>query len=181
MVNKMHTILLIFLVVAISGCIADPYKARIGDRDVQFRSDLNEARRISIYPDESAARSLLLDPQKLTVGVVYVSNNYSINGYYFADAWEFEFKFTKIIKERIGVAKNLVTLNITDISELETVKEENELDAIVFLEAFSNETSVRIDGDIVYVRGKDMSQQPRRKYTDLDLAVDRLLLALLSV
>ena len=179
MVKKMHVMLLIFIVVTISGCIADPYKARIGDRDVQFRSDLNEARRVPIFPDESAARSLLLDPEKLTVGLVYVSNE-SVNGYYFVDSYEFGFKFTLITKERIGVAKRLVGLNITDISELETIKEENELDAIVFLEAFSNETSVRVDDDTVYVRGKDMSQN-KRKYTDLDLAVDRLLLALLAV
>jgi hypothetical protein len=48
------------------------------------------------------------------------------------------------------------------------------------MRAGAERTAVTVDGNVVIVEGKDMTEEGRA-YTDLDLAADKLLLSLLEV
>ena len=54
-------VLLLVVVVISSGCVTqNPYRLKIGGKDVDFRANLDEARKVPVYPSELEIKKALL-------------------------------------------------------------------------------------------------------------------------
>jgi hypothetical protein len=181
-------IAILLVLVLASACIgqakANPYQLTFGGAMLTFRANLEQAAKTPV-DDANSVRALLLDPNIEEVHLAYIPNQSAaprggtITGFYLVDGYELAYKLTAIYSTYFGGAVNIITLPLNSTGEaLAAATKER---PVIIMEAGRNPTEVRIDGNysIVYVRGADMSQNGR-DYTDLDLAVDKLLLVLMG-
>ena len=180
MKNKIALLTLI-LIVSTSACISNPFQKEFDGVKYTFRSDLNEANKISVYPSENTLSDFLLRTDYSIVKFVFVSNE-SLNGYYATDFGELTlgFKVLRDHKNYFFNVENITTIMLNSSEEISGVLDEN---PTILLIADSNQTAVNVDifNNLITIEGRDMRQlEINRKYTDLDLATDKLLLTLME-
>lgn len=170
-------ILLITFVILISLCIQKPNQKKFAGQTLNFRSDLIQAQKTEVYPSETALKDVLLSPEVAKIWIAYFPNDQE-NAYYLVAAYEFSYKMTIVNKYYFQLVKRIEVLALNSTEELLPTKEE----PVVLLlgPSKTNETSVRVDDYLITASGKDFSEI-NRQYTDLDLAVDKLLLVLMEV
>lgn len=193
-------------VIFISACLGNPevYKIKFAGMDVNFRADLTKAEKISLEPGSDAVRQVMFEAPVETVRFAFVDGEGNA-GYYGVTGFELQYKtilaykqyiftdkaipqtedgkecvyFEKLLTGGIGTQRRIcfetVVLNSTD----DAAGMANESAPIILMDAGAPETKVSVEGSIVKIMGKDMSQE-NRKYTDLDLAADKFLLVLLK-
>jgi len=170
---------LLVLAVLVSACVAqpDPYKMNVGGQKMTTRANLEEAAKVPVYPDASTLKSVLLTPDVGVIKIAYIPANES-NGFYTVAGFEISYKMTIIQKAVFGDYPNIegLVLNSTD----EAYKLASVRSPVILMRAGAERTAVTVDGNVVIVEGKDMTEEGRA-YTDLDLAADKLLLSLLEV
>lgn len=171
----------------------NPYQMRFANETLNFRADLNKAALITA-PDDQDIRNAVLSGNVSRVKISYAPDE-RYNGFYAADSFEISYKLFIIFKYNFGIngyvyagesgencmffeetGKRMCILSEPVPSE-DDVKAGN-AEAVIFLSA-SNETSVSLNGNIIYVKGKPDYEQDG-KYTGLDMATDRFLLALMK-
>lgn len=172
----------------------NPYQMKFANETLNFRADLNKAALVAATPDDQSIRNAVLSGNVSRVKISYAPDE-RYNGFYAADSFEITYKLFIIFKYRFGIngyvyegesgencmffeetGKRMCILSEPVPSE-DDVKAGN-AEAIIFLSA-ANETSVSLKDNVIYVRGKPDYEQGG-KYTGLDLATDRFLLALMK-
>lgn len=169
--------LLVLAIILISGCASNPYQMNFAGNDIVFRANLLKAREIRVYPDEQALKQLLLSPDIEKIKIAFVSNDEE-NGFFAVASYELGFKLTKAYTFYYQKNPVFESTPINSTAELKPSKTE----PILFLlgpKTGANQTAVTVKDNLVVLEGKDFSEINRR-YTDLDLAVDKLLLAIMS-
>ncbi|MEM5814658.1 MAG: hypothetical protein QXD77_02480 [Candidatus Aenigmatarchaeota archaeon] len=166
------------LVLLVSACVAqsNPYQMEFAGSKLSFRSNLDRAKDVMLS-DGEAAKALLLDPGIPTIILAYVPDN-ATNGFYTVAGYELSYKLTLAHQAYFGSAPDIkgVALNTTEEAyAMATIDV-----PVILMKAGSDRTAVTVDGDVIIVEGKDMTENGR-DYTDLDLAADRLLLEILKV
>ena len=193
-------------VVLISACLGAPevYKIKFAGLDVNFRADLNNAEKVSLEPGAEAVRQIMFENPVSIVRIAFAPND-DFNGFYRVAGFElatktilaykqfiftdksfsqqegdvscviFEKSFSGGVAAQRKICFETVSLNSTE----EAFAMANETAPILLMEAGANETKVLVDRNVVRMTGKDMTESGR-KYTDLDLAVDKFLLVLLN-
>jgi len=181
-------ILAILVIMLTSACIgqakSSPYKLGFSGTTLTFRANLEEAAKTPVN-DIKGLRDLFLDPNVEGVQLAYVPNQSAaprggtITGFYLVDGYELAYKLTAIYGTYFGEAVPVTTLTLNSTGEaLNFATKET---PVILMQAGQGPTEVRLSSDdsIVYVSGADMTQDGR-DYTDLDLAVDKLLLVLMG-
>ncbi|MEM5804818.1 MAG: hypothetical protein QXU82_03175 [Candidatus Aenigmatarchaeota archaeon] len=157
----------------------NPYKLKIGEKDVEFRANLNEAAKVPVYPSELEIKKVLLGADVEKVRIAFISND-TENSYYAVDGFEIAYKLGTIYVVMFGESLPIESLPANSSAEVfanATAKE-----PVIFMKgpgAGATKTQVTLVNNTVIVEGPDLSEEGRT-YTDLDLAVDKLLLVLLG-
>jgi len=177
-VRTKAVIVTLVLIVLVCACVgqANPYKADIGGKSVTFRANLDEAKKVPIN-DLDSLKNLLFSSSVQKIYIAYVPDN-SSNGFYAVTGYELSYKMIAIQNTLYGDSPKIegLLLNSTD----EAYNMTNVDTPVILMKAGSDRTAVSFDRNLVIVEGKDMTENGR-DYTDLDLAADKLLLALLEV
>lgn len=178
-------ILALFSIVLISACLSptglfiskDPFKTTFAGQELAFRSNLIEASKVPVYT-EAALKELLLNPDIEKVRIAYIPND-AENGFYAVSGYEVTYKLIVINKFYWQKTLYIEPYDINSTSEIVASKTEP---VIVLLgpNTGATQTAVTVKDNVVIVEGKDFSEV-YRKYTDLDLAVDKLLLVLMDI
>ena len=195
--KKLILISLIFLIIIFSACVQDPYKRDFAGVTLRFRANLNEADKVPVYPNETALGRLLMNSEIKRIVISYIPND-SENPYYLAASYEIAYKLTIIYKYYYGDTRVIDTgnENETCLLFIETnrtmciqplaIDSKDELITTDVQPAFlllgpsqTNETSVRVEENLIIASGKNFEEEDRT-YTDLDLAVDKILLILMG-
>ena len=193
-------------IIFISACLGTPenYKIKFAGVDVNFRADLNKAEKVLLEPGTGAVKETMFTNPVNLVRVAFVPDDAN-NGFYSVAGFEIQYKtvlaykqfiftdkaisqsegglqcvyFEKLLVGAMGTQRRIcfetVILNSTD----EAIAMANETAPMILMEAGADETKVSINGNLIRIMGKDMSQT-NRKYTDLDLAADKFLLVLMN-
>ena len=176
---KVKIFVLLMAVVVCSACVGqhNPYRHDIGGTATTFRADLDKASLVQVLPDDGSLRELLLGPNVKKIVVGFVPDE-RFNGFYTVAGYEISYKMVLIQSTWWGEAPPMesVVLNSTE----DAYRLADPYTPVLVMMGGSNTTAVTVDGNVVLIEGKDMTEK-NRFYTDLDLAVDRMLLALLKV
>ncbi len=193
------------LVLMLSGCVTEKpekpvHAMNFHGLELHFRGDLNKAKHVPVFPDERSLVKMLLGKEVKRVTIAF-PNVSSGAGYYAVAGFELAFKLTVIYnsiyspfhppeteekngytclfypdyQKEICIGKKI----FADESELKAGRGEVIIALFAGELAHSTEIYAESSKSVIYVYGKDLSQQ-NRSYTDLDLAADKLLLMLFS-
>jgi len=170
---------LIILTILISGCLfRDPYKREFAGVTLNFRANLNEAEKIPLYPSEKTLRDVLLSDSIEEIGIAYIPNE-SENSFYLAASYELAYKLTIINKYYFQHPKPIVSIALNSTEEVFDLSSVERAMIILLGPSKTDATAVTIRSTVVFAEGKDFSEV-NRTYTDLDLAVDKILLVLMK-
>jgi len=183
--NKLIIFTVILSIIFISGCVQEEtgtYDYNYYGTEMKFNSNLDEASKINVYPDNETLQKTLFGYNVVGVQFAYYKNDTEAP-YYAKSLISFTSKFQKIntIRWSYDISKRITVtmLNSTDQLLNTTIEEP----AILLLgSAFTNETKIVVDGNVVKVYGKDLTLRSGKYagYTDFDLALDKILLVLME-
>ncbi|MBU3904666.1 MAG: hypothetical protein KJ906_00760 [Nanoarchaeota archaeon] len=173
-------------IVLVSGCVEDTngtYDARYINSDLTFLSNLDIAQNISVYPDEDTLRHTIFGYQVASLQFAYYDNDKEAP-LYMKSLMSFASKYTKMTYDRWGGYDmngriTSVMLNSTDDLPNATVEDP----AILLLgPGFGKETHIIVVDNIVMVYGKDLTLRDGKyaKYSDFDLALDKIIMVLME-
>lgn len=203
--NSLKALIAIIIVITVAGILLygfqptqNPYQKEFGGETRNFRANLIEAEKVPVYPGADALRVVFLSGNVSKITLYFPEDNES--GFYIAPVMEFIVKMGTIYKYYRGdegflfgdegrenclyfyadgssvcfESKPVKTIDASNIAS----SEQNP--AILLLgPPFSNKTAVTITNNMITVEGKSFDET-NRKYTDLDLATDKLLLELMK-
>jgi len=176
----------------------DPYTLFYEGDDRHFRANLYEANKTPVYPNESAIENVLLNPDIYKIYIAYIPND-NENSYYLASSFELTIKLSLVYRHYLPV--NVSTFKDPDNSSCLLFQEYER--AICFLSfpinstselaptstepvilllgpSQANKTAVNVSNNIITIEGKDVTQVDRN-YNDLDMAVDKVLLYMMTL
>ncbi len=166
----------VFAIILISACVSDSYRYDFAGQKMSFRANLQEASKVPVYPEESAVKQVLLSPSVQKVWVAYVPNDEE-NGFFSVSSFEVGYKLTIIYKYYFGREKPIESLALNSTEGLKASENEP---VILFItpKSGAKQTAVTVENNIIRLEGKDMGEV-NRQYTDLDMAIDKMLLVLM--
>ncbi|MEM5778284.1 MAG: hypothetical protein QXD43_00395 [Candidatus Aenigmatarchaeota archaeon] len=176
-------VFLTILIVLTAGCIEKPltsYQKKFAGLTLNFRANLTEAEKVLVEPDENALRNVLLNYNAEEFGIAYIPNE-TENAYYLAASYELAYKLTIINKYYFNRVKFIDSIPVNNITEAFLIAKEEKPIILLLGESQTNLTAVKVfpTGYVVIAYGGNFSEIDR-KYNDLDLAVDKILLVLMS-
>jgi len=176
-------ILIIILMIFIAGCIEkphNPYQKEFAGILLNFRANLDEAENISIHPDEKTLRDVLLNSNLEEIGIAYIDNE-TENAFYLAASYELAYKLTIINKYYFNKVKFIDSIPINSTSDAFDMAKEEKPIILLLGPSKTNSTGVETfsNGHVIIAKGKSFAEV-NRTYTDLDLAVDKILLVLMK-
>jgi hypothetical protein len=162
-----------------------------------FRANLFEANKTSVYPNELAIKQVLLSPDVYKVQIAYVPNA-SENSYYLAATFEITNKLGLVYRQNIPETPQVfkdtdgsscllfyetkktmcfrsVPINSTD----ELVPTSVEPVILMLGPSQTNQTRIEVFDSLISLQGASFDES-YRNYNDLDLAVDKMLLVMMS-
>lgn len=204
--GKLKAVIAAAVVIAVIGVLLysvqtkpqNPYQKEFAGEVRNFRANLIEAEKVPVYPSADAIRNIFLGGNVSRISIYYIEGGE--NGAYGAAAMEFTIKLGTIYKSYNGgegytfgegnrenclffyktggsVCFDIEALK--NASGISSVKSSEDNPALVLLgPPFANRTAVAVSGFTVNAEGKSFNG---RQYTDLDLAVDKILLELMKV
>jgi len=197
--ERFITISLILVLLA-SGCLGGGVYEKYYAGDIRhFRGNLIEAEKVNVYPNESAIKDVLLNPEVYKIYIAFFPNE-TENSYYYASSFEltnklgiiFRHKFqgnesVGIVEEKdesqcfifysIGKPKCFKSFPINSTDDLIPTKVEPVI--LLLGPSHANKTAVTVENNLIIAEGKDFSKV-NRNYVDLDLSVDKILLVLME-
>lgn len=171
-VTKNRIIFLIILCSIISSVlfyyffIRPIYYVNYNGQLLKFRVDLREANKIRVYTDESSVYNLLWNPEIKNLTIVFM--NTSDMNYTEVEAFEIAFK----LKIAYMSSNFPVKISGQDVSSFENLTKEDVFIALI-PPSISNETSVRVEDNIIFIRGKS--------FKEFDLATVKFLMIALEI
>ncbi len=177
--------------------LKDPYSLYYEGDERHFRANLFEANKTHVYPNENAIKNVLLNPEVFKIYIAYFPNE-TENANYLASSFEITIKlgivYRHFYKGETGTFKDedgsscmlffedeqircFKSLPINSTHELVPTP----IEPVILLlgPSHANQTAVTVNNNLIIIEGKDFSQIDRN-YNDLDLAVDKMLLVLMT-
>jgi hypothetical protein len=188
---------IIFLINNLDYFIKDPFTLYYAGGERHFRANLAEANKTIVYPNENSIRDVLFNPEVYKIKIAFIPND-TENAFYLASSFEITNKLGIIFKhfsagqtgsfkeddgsscimfyeEKQNKCFKSFPINSTD----ELVPTSIEPVILLLGPSYANQTAVTVKDNMIVLEGKDFSEIDR-KYTDLDLATDKMLLVLMS-
>jgi hypothetical protein len=174
-----------------------PYQKYYAGAVRNFRADLNEAEKVPVYPSEDTLRNILFNPEVYKISIAFIPNE-SENSFYLADSFEITNKMIIIYRHYMGdevqtfededgssclifypnrQVRCFKSLPVNSTDELNSTPTEPVI--LLLGPSYASQTAVSIYDFLITVEGKSF-QEVNRTYTDLDLAVDKMLLVLME-
>ena len=135
-----------------------------------FRNDLRKADKIPVYPSEDAVYLKLINPIVKNVTIAFKYGTKEENNLYKVEAVEITYKLTLFYKIK-GMEVEFDSMQVDSYENLPG-KFQNPIIALV-PPSFSNETEIKIEDHVIYVKGKTKEE--------FDLAVIKLLMCALRI
>lgn len=202
--NNLYLLILLVAIAAIvlifasrSNLFLTSYQKYYAGDVRNFRANLDEAAKVPVYPNEMSVIETLLNPEAYRINIAFFPND-TENAFYFASSFEITNKLSIIFRNIIAV--NVSTFQTDDGSSCLLFQPDNYIKCFKSLPINSTEeleptsmepvilllgpsradaTSVTADNYLITVQGESF-EEIDRKYTDLDLAVDKMLLVLME-
>jgi hypothetical protein len=174
-------ILLIMLIIFISGCLEkpyDPHQKEFGGYTLSFRADLDEAEKVSVQPNETTLRDVILNNDVEEIGIAYIPNE-SENAFYLAASYELAYKLTIINKHYFNMVKSIDSIPVNSSLEALSISTSQKPVIMLIGPSKTNSTLVNVAGYLITAQGKSF-EETNRTYNELDLAVDKILLVLMK-
>ncbi|MBN2203374.1 MAG: hypothetical protein JW700_04285 [Candidatus Aenigmarchaeota archaeon] len=181
-----------------SDIFLTPYQKFYAGDVRNFRGNLNEAAKVPVYPNESSIVNVLMGPDVYRISIAFFPND-NENSFYLADSFEITNKLSIIYRSYLGT--NVTTYKDSDGSaclifypdkhvrcfKSVPINSTDELiptsiEPVILLRGPStaNQTAVTVDNYLITAEGESFDETDR-DYTDLDLAVDKLILVLMNI
>jgi len=183
--KKIIPMMLIVSLVLVSGCIGQaPEPKAVFQKDYfgytqNFRADPDLANNVLVLPNEDEVGRVLLNGNLTKVRVAFIPND-TENGYILAASFEVTYKLTTAYREFFGEALPIEPLQVSSREEAVRYASQSEPVVLILGPSNSNKTAVRKYSDYVIIaEGADISEVGR-KYTDIDLAVDKLVMVVMQ-
>lgn len=187
-------------VLLFSGCLGGGVYEKYYAGDIRhFRGNLIEAEKINVYPNESAIKDVLLNPEVYKIYIAFFPNE-TENSYYYASTFELTNKLGVIFRHKFQGNESIDVVNETDGSQClifysigkpkcfksfpinstdELIPTKVEPVILLLGPSHTNKTTVTVEHNLIIAEGKDFSTV-NRNYVDLDLSVDKILLVLME-
>ncbi len=196
--------LLIIVIIAVLAVVLSdpalfltPYQKYYAGGIRNFRANLDEAEKTPVYPSEDTIKNILFNPEVYKINIAFFPNE-TENSFYFATTFEIVNKMTIVFRHLIGQevqsfededgssciifypSKNVrcfksVALNSTE----ELFPSPTEPVILLLGPSHANRTAVSAYNFMITLEGESF-EEVDRVYTDLDLAVDKMLLVLME-
>jgi len=146
----------------------------------EFRDDVKEAYKITVYPNETWLHDLFWDVRIENITILFKPMDSKTNGYYRVEVFELVHKLTNMYKTipyffgrtSSGVQPVFLTKNFNaqEIENYENInREDNVLKIVLVPPGLTNDTYVWTGGNKIFIRGKN--------FKDFDLATIKTILA----
>jgi hypothetical protein len=169
------------LTIMIAGCVQETYDPTVMDfagMTIHFRANLDEARHVQVYPNETSLKYTLLNNEVEGIGIAYIPSA-TENSFFLAASVELAYKLTVVNKYYFNITKSIESIPVN--SSLEALSMASSRRPVIMLMGPSqtNQTIVNAAGSFITVQGNSFDES-NRTYNDLDLATDKLLLVLMK-
>jgi hypothetical protein len=175
-----------------------PYQKYYAGDVRNFRADLNEARKVPVYPSEDTVRNILFNPDVYKINIAFIPNE-SENSFYLATTFEITNKMTIVYRHYMGEevqtfedkdgssclifypnrqVRCFRSVPVNSTEELNSIPQEPVI--LLLGPSHANQTAVSVYDFLITLEGESF-EEVDRSYTDLDLAVDKMLLLLMEV
>lgn len=139
---------------------------------IYFRSDLRQAAKVPVYPNEDSVRKELMNSSVQNITFAYKLSNTTEDSYYRIEAFEIAQNLYYGYRVLVKTIPGFDVMNISSYENL-SGKIENPVIALV-IPTYSNETSVTVTSNhTIFVRAKTLD--------DFDLATEKLLISALGL
>jgi len=193
-------IVIILLIISSSNFFPSAYEKYYAGDVRHFRGNLIEAEKIPVYPNEEAIKNILLNSEVFKIYIAYFPNE-TENAYFAASSFEITNKLGIIFRHNLDA--NVGTFKDTDNSSCLFFYSTNQtrcfksfpinstdelfptfIEPVILLlgPSHANKIAVTVDEEynyLIILEGKSF-EEVDRSYTDLDLAVDKMLLVLME-
>lgn len=139
-----------------------------------FRDDLRLAQNISVYPDEESILNKVWDPNITKINIAYVPTEGPSDENSLIALNVFEIRFKLDVAYRNPNFNWINEFTSTELSSLDEIIQTNDTLVIALvIPSLSDETTVRLDGNVVYIEGKTLEE--------FDLATIKFLMSALNI
>lgn len=172
------------------------YQLSFANETLNFRANLEKAAAVPAIPDDVSVRNAILSGNVSRISLSYVPDE-KYNGFYAVDGFEITYKLLIIFKHYYGIngyvyagengencmffeetSRTICISHAPVSSESDIISSSSE--PVIFMSA-SNETSVSLKNNTIYLKGTpEYVQNSGNKYTGLDMATDKFLMALMG-
>ena len=201
--NNFYLVILLITAAAVilivawrSNIFLTPYERYYAGDVRHFRGNLVEAAKVSVNPDELSLINVLLNPEVYRIKIAFFPND-TENSYYFASSFEITNKLSIIFRNILG--ENVTTFKTEDgsscllfpnnqircfisvpINSTEEISPTSSEPTILLLgPSHADATLVSVNGFLITAEGESFDETDR-KYNDLDLAVDKMIIVLMD-
>jgi hypothetical protein len=179
-------IILLLSVLAFAGLLAvilpkipwPIYSVNYHGITMSFRVNLREARSVPVYPSEELVYRSLMNSLVENVTIVFKPGSDEENTYYAVEVFEITNKLAIAFQRQFGYMPSFNVKNVTSYDNL-AGKIQNPIIALVH-PVYSNETSVRLDGHVIFISGNN-SSSAKEQLKNFDLAVVKFLMIELGI
>ena len=177
--------------------LKDPNSLYYEGENRVFRANLIEANKTPVYPNEASVANLLLSPEVYKIQIAYIPN-VTENAFYLTASYEITSKLGLVYRhyytsqpEVFKDSDNSSCLLFYDDMQTRCFKSvainstdelvPTPVEPVILLLGPSQEdfTAVNVENNMIKLSGASIDES-NRTYTDLDLAVDKMLLILMS-
>lgn len=177
----MKKIIALLFVVLVAGCIGeDAFHRNLGPNTLTFRANLFEAEKVEMNDEELAVKTLLSpDMMWNTLTIAFVPNE-TENSYYAATGSEiakYIFIYRYVFNE-FNIVPEVQTIPVENATEAAKLVNSTNIVILMLGPSQTNRTAVTVYENFIVLEGARFHE--KRSYTDLDLAMGKLLLVLLK-
>lgn len=172
-------ILMLVLIIAVYPYLPLPvYSLNYQGIVLTFRTNLRDAKDVPVYPSEAAVQSEIMNQFIENVTIAFRPGTGEENAHYAVETYEIVSKLAIAFSKNYGYMPKFNVVNVTSYGNL-SGEDQNPIIALVH-PVYSNETSVRLDGHVIYVQGKN-STSSRDQLRNFDLATVKFLMVALQI
>jgi hypothetical protein len=144
---------------------------------ISFRINLRDAKDVAVYPNEKAVRDEIMNQFVENITIFYKPNE-PINSHYAVEVFEIVNKLAIAYRLRFGYLPNFNVVNVTSYENLTATP--NNPKIVLVHPIYSNETLIRLENHVIYIQGKNATNE-KEQLRNFDLAVVKFLMVSLGI
>lgn len=182
--RKQKFVLIVIVSIAISFSVAGVYyyqsipkpviRYNFYGTEFEFRNDLRLAQNISVYPDGQSILYKVWDPDIAKINIAYVLSQEPSDENSIIALNAFEIRYKLDIAYRNPRFNWINEFTSTELTSFDSINQTNDTLVIALVRpSLADKTTVELDGNVVYIKGKTQEE--------LDLATIKFLMSALNI